>query len=107
MDHQAVMLVLIESGVAQKQEYVCPLTGRSIDIALPEQSIAIEVDGPTHYLSTGEPTGTTLLCNRVLRSAGWRVVSIPWFEWRALKSMDEKKAYIKRKIDASPDIVTT
>ena len=49
MDHQAVMLVLIESGVAHKQEYVCPLTGRSIDIALPEQSIAIEVDGPTHY----------------------------------------------------------
>ena len=106
-NHQAVMVVLSESGVAHKQEYFCLLAGRSIDIALLKQRIAIEVDGPKHYLSTGEPSGTTLLRNRVLRSAGWRVVSIPWFEWRALKSMDEKKAYIKRKIDASPDIVTT
>ncbi|KAG1673218.1 hypothetical protein FOA52_013098 [Chlamydomonas sp. UWO 241] len=54
----------------------------SIDIAvqLPDGSkLAVEVDGPTHFLSNAPtvPNGTTRLRNRLLEARGWRVVSVP------------------------------
>ncbi|KAG1672292.1 hypothetical protein FOA52_004307 [Chlamydomonas sp. UWO 241] len=59
----------------------------SIDIALQlpgsDQKLAVEADGPTHFLSntpTG-PTGATRLRNRLLEARGWRVVSVPVTEW--------------------------
>ena len=81
-----------------EQEHLCLQTGRIIDIALLDQRIAIEVDGPSHYLNTQRRTGTTLLRDRVLAGAGWRVVSIPFFELDALKSMSAQKEYIQRKL---------
>ncbi|KAG1672115.1 hypothetical protein FOA52_001702 [Chlamydomonas sp. UWO 241] len=54
----------------------------SIDIAvqLPDGSrLAVEVDGPHHFLSNqpGWLDGVTLLRNRLLKTRGWRVVSVP------------------------------
>lgn len=43
--------------------------------------LALEVDGPTHFLQPGAaPTGATKLKRRQLREAGWRLVSIPYWE---------------------------
>ncbi|KAG1655866.1 hypothetical protein FOA52_012516 [Chlamydomonas sp. UWO 241] len=58
----------------------------SIDIAvqLPGgQKLAMEVHGPTHFLSNAPtvPNGTTRLRTRVLEARGWRVVSVPVIEW--------------------------
>jgi hypothetical protein len=56
----------------------------SIDIAvqLPgNQKLAVEADGPTHFLSNGQPDGATRLRNRLLQARGWRVVSVPVTEW--------------------------
>ena len=99
-DHQAVMSVLGELGVAHEQEHFCLQTGRSIDIALLDRRIAIEVDGPSHFLNTQKRTDGTLLRNRVLKGAG-SVVSIPFFEWDALKSMSAQKEYIQRKLSST------
>ena len=33
-----------------KEEYLEPRTGYSLDLALPSSRIAIEVDGPSHFL---------------------------------------------------------
>ncbi|KAG1668968.1 hypothetical protein FOA52_001013 [Chlamydomonas sp. UWO 241] len=53
----------------------------SIDIALPggNKKLAVEADGPTHFLSNtpAVPTGATRLRNRLLEARGWRVVSVP------------------------------
>ncbi|AFZ79385.1 hypothetical protein BEWA_022330 [Theileria equi strain WA] len=57
----------------------------SIDIAICGESekIAIEVDGPYHYIlncetmDTSMRTGTTLLKERLLKSDGWIVISTP------------------------------
>ncbi len=48
------------------------------------RGIAIEVDGPTHFLNShpDELDGPTQLRNRLLESRGWRVVSVPVTEWQ-------------------------
>ena len=70
VDHKALMSVLRELGVAHEPEHLCLDIGRSIDIALLDRHIAIEVDGPTHFLNTQKRTGTTRFRNRVLSRAG-------------------------------------
>ena len=57
----------------------------SIDIALPESEqdgrpkTAVEVDGPSHFTSSGSKTGNTQLRDFLLEQRGWRVVSLPYF----------------------------
>ena len=64
-------------------------TGYSLDLALPSSRVAVEVDGPSHFLlpdSRGvrKPNGPTLLKRRLLAAAGWRVISVPFYEWDGL-----------------------
>jgi very-short-patch-repair endonuclease len=88
----------------------------SIDIANTDESIAIEVDGPPHYVTcidtvrgTDESSGSTRMANgmlqyqfgwtgeqqeingstalktRLLKSLGWKVIRLPFWEWDALR----------------------
>ncbi|KAG1672291.1 hypothetical protein FOA52_004306 [Chlamydomonas sp. UWO 241] len=74
----------------------------SIDIALQlpgsDQKLAVEVDGPTHFLSSAPtmPTGATRLRNRPLEARGWRVVSVPVKEWdrQAVKGGQAVREYL-------------
>jgi len=55
----------------------------SIDISLAAQApggerVAVEVDGPSHFTSSGSPKGSTLLRNFLLERRGWRVVCIAY-----------------------------
>ena len=45
--------------------------------------LAIECDGPHHYVHSGGglKTPATLQKVRLLEEQGWRVVSVPFFEW--------------------------
>ena len=45
--------------------------------------VAIEVDGPSHFCGR-TPTGATALKRRQLRAAGWALLPVPYWEWRAL-----------------------
>ena len=62
----------------------------AIDIANREKRIAIEVDGPFHFLSnvnekhrnTGRPSGTTMAKKRLLESLGWRTFNYSYLEHR-------------------------
>lgn len=49
-----------------------------IDIALPAQRIAVEVDGPHHYAANARdtPLGPTRLKHRLLRTLGWRLITV-------------------------------
>jgi RAP domain len=78
----------------------------SIDVANVEEKIAIEVDGPVHYVTciddvrgnhdrangklhyrcgwTGErqeANGATTLKTRLLKALGWKVIHLPFWEW--------------------------
>jgi very-short-patch-repair endonuclease len=81
----------------------------SIDIAIVEEKIAIEVDGPTHFilcidsisiLYPGnshqlqykyDANGATMLKQRLLTSMGWTVLNVPYWEWDKLRDDPRKE----------------
>jgi hypothetical protein len=65
--------------------------------------LAVEVDGPSHFLRAGGggararavPTGATRLKRRLLGALGYRVVSIPYWEWDAMRGDPAReRAYV-------------
>eukprot|EP00977_Amphora_coffeiformis_P021310 scaffold9178_cov176-Amphora_coffeaeformis.AAC.6 len=101
-----------------------PVEVLSIDIADVSRRIAIEVDGPAHFLSsisdlgagakgfrklnkgkleyqfnwTGENeriNGPTALKERLLKSLGWKVIHLPFWEWYALDGEEAEDAYCR------------
>lgn len=83
--HLNVSQSLALLGVEHEVEHMTAGDLFSVDIAIlgPEGSrIAVEVDGPYHYpVNSNKPLGHTIVRRRILRAGGWRVVSIPHFEW--------------------------
>ena len=60
------------------------------------QRIAIEIDGPSHFLrggTDGSATGATLLKRRQLGAFGWRLAVIPYWAWSKLKD-SERRQYL-------------
>ena len=54
----------------------------------PQSRLAIEVDGPSHFLHASQvPRGETLMKRRHLASQGLLVVPVPYWEWSALELM--------------------
>ena len=72
-------------GFRVEDEHRCKVSGYSIDalVALNNgERIAVEVDGPSHFVGRShQPTGSTLLKHRQLRYFGWRLRSVPYWEW--------------------------
>jgi len=63
--------------------------------------LAIEADGPWHFLRPGrQVNGETLARHRALAARGYVVVSVPWWEWHELKKSDQA-AYLSRKVEAA------
>lgn len=86
--------------------YPCPvwrsLVARSIPTTTPAhmtdicRRVAVEADGPWHYsLSRPHvPLAHSVMKWRCLSLRGWRVLSIPFFEWKALGGDAEKRDYM-------------
>jgi hypothetical protein len=100
------------------QEEVWIEVGYSLDFVVEwrGRQVAIEVDGPSHFVKR-KPTGATMIKHRQLRHLGWRLVSIPYWEWNELaealvtpgqglgaaKALRERqKAYIKNGLACLP-----
>eukprot|EP00808_Paulinella_micropora_P021668 g38434.t1 len=87
-----------EMGLMPEEEL--SVHGLLVDLAFPEEKIAIEVDGPSHFCRSANgmvPTGATRAKQRLLSRAGWRVVNVPWFEWSDLGT-SERALYLQRKL---------
>ena len=64
------------------------------------RKVAMEVDGPSHFLAgTREPKGATVMKRRILEALGYHVVSVPYWEWYQLRGDDDKMAYVRRLLD--------
>ena len=66
---------------------------------------ATEVDGPSHFLRDNAhgnhcPNGSTQLKQRLLQAAGWRLVSVPFYEWDRLMGTQEQHEYLQRLVSA-------
>ena len=83
-----------------EEEHLEPRTGYSLDLALPSSRVAVEVDGPSHFLlpdgrGVRRPNGPTLLKRRLLAAAGWRVISVPFYEWDGFATAKERQTYLQ------------
>ena len=63
--------------------------GYSVDYALVDERIAIEVDGPSHFARSGDGAGRrlvgkTVIKRRQLAALGWRLLSITQDDWDPL-----------------------
>lgn len=73
----------------------------------PERRIAVEMDGPTHFVGSGPPdvfpNGSSAFKRRLLARLGWRLVHVPWWEWEALgqPTSDVHVAYLRAKLQVA------
>ncbi|KAJ1638648.1 hypothetical protein T492DRAFT_575835, partial [Pavlovales sp. CCMP2436] len=85
--HLDVSAELARMGIAHKNELsVAQLGYRAVRTATADRAgIAIEVDGPTHYLDERRLRPASEMIQRHLALAGWAVLAVPYWEWDALK----------------------
>ena len=76
-------------GKDHEIEYLTSDACFSIDIAIPSEHIALEIDGPQHFTRSEEPLGDTLARNDLLKARGWRVITVPYFAWPQDKAMQK------------------
>jgi hypothetical protein len=68
-----------------------------------DRPIAIEVDGPSHfYVNSTKYTAYTKLKHRLLTRMGYRVLHVPYFEWRKLRGARERENYLREKLKEEP-----
>jgi hypothetical protein len=72
----------------------------AIDMACRNKMVAIEFDGPSHFLrevGSGKvwnlENGATKAKHRFLELLGWKVIKIPYFDWGEANSVEEKKFF--------------
>lgn len=65
--------------------------------------VAIEVDGPSHfYVNSTKYTAYTKLKHRLLTRMGYKVLHVPYFEWKKLKGPRDRENYLKEKLKEEP-----
>jgi hypothetical protein len=68
-----------------------------------DRPVAIEVDGPSHfYVNTTKYTAYTKLKHRLLTRMGYKVLHVPYFEWRKLKGAKARQEYLREKLKEEP-----
>eukprot|EP00930_Biecheleria_cincta_P057186 TRINITY_DN4315_c0_g1_i1.p1 TRINITY_DN4315_c0_g1~~TRINITY_DN4315_c0_g1_i1.p1 ORF type:complete len:342 (+),score=59.70 TRINITY_DN4315_c0_g1_i1:43-1026(+) len=68
-----------------------------------DRPIAIEVDGPSHfYANSKRYTAYTKLKHRLLTRMGYKVLHVPYFEWRRLRGAKEREEYMRAKLLEEP-----
>jgi hypothetical protein len=78
-----------------------------IDCASRERNIAIEFDGPSHFLRSagsrklaGIENGPTKAKRRFLRSVGWAVINISYLEWSEAGTREGKQTLLKSRLES-------
>jgi len=95
--HGDVSASLTHMGVAHVNEHWCERTERCVDISIEGVApVAVEVDGPTHFLQDGRHNGSTLLRNRMLAAHGWRVVVVDYRVWSEQQTEALREQYLRR-----------
>ena len=85
-------------GVAYVEEHIIE-EGYSIDMCIPSKGVCIEVDGPYHFCQDLTLNGPTRLKQRQLQNLGWKLVSVPHFEWQPLRrDPAQENAYLTEKL---------
>jgi len=118
MAHKETASIIGELGVPHVVERLTDDGYFSVDVYLPDGDVALEVDGPHHFVNisvggegvapddasqlakrkTSTRTANTELRDMFLARRHHAVVSVPWFEWDELRGREEKKVYVAEKL---------
>ena len=96
--HSDVVREIRSRGVQVQEEHRCETSGYSIDALVTlnnGEQVAVEVDGPSHFVGRSkQPAGPTLLKHRQLRRFGWRLETVPYWEWVRDKQLPHSLAQL-------------
>eukprot|EP00392_Amoebophrya_sp_AT5.2_P012820 g12927.t1 len=68
-----------------------------------DRPIAIEVDGPSHFYANSQRyTAYSKLKHRLLTRMGYKVLHVPYFDWRRLRGAKEREDYMRQKLKEEP-----
>lgn len=68
-----------------------------------DRPIAIEVDGPSHFYANSQRyTAYSKLKHRLLTRMGYKVLHVPYFDWRRLRGAKEREDYMRKKLQEEP-----
>ena len=83
--------VALASLELRLEEEVVLHEGYSLDFVVVwrGERVGVEVDGPFHFIDH-EPNGATQLKRRQLRHLGWRLVSVPYWEWDEVDASSQR-----------------
>ena len=110
--HTEIASILGELGIPHEVERLTSDGYFSVDVYMPDNDIALEVDGPTHFMSSAGEEGTPVDAPRTARTKRTDlrdmflarrhrvVLSVPWFEYAELndKGAAEKIEYVVAKL---------
>jgi hypothetical protein len=107
-NHRQLASIIGDLGVPYEVECLADDGNFSVDVFLTVDDVAVEFDGPTHFINTSDndaaprtrKTMKTELRDMFLRRRYRTVLSVPHFEWEVLRGSAEKKAYVEMKLRA-------
>ena len=81
----------------------------SFDIYLPDHDVAVEFDGPFHFLHASDrardkntvltKNGSTKLRDLFLAKRCSRLLTVPYFEWNNLNTSEMQRNYVREKLE--------
>ena len=86
--------------------------GFSLDLAQPESMLAVEVNGPSHYLQDALSgkyvvNGATKFKSRLLRSFGWTVIHISHLDWNNKSTLERRQLIAAKLADVALPVAKT
>jgi hypothetical protein len=94
----------VGSDVIENGAMIIDIAGRTADGVL----VAVEADGPWHFRQPdGELDGPTQYRNRALAVQGYRLVSVPYYDWGKLQGVEQQQQYLPRRLQKAHVISAT
>ncbi|OQS06251.1 hypothetical protein THRCLA_01702 [Thraustotheca clavata] len=96
--HKQISKTLTHMKISHSNEHILS-QGYSIDIALIDEKIGIEVNGPMHYQLRRNPTenylmGSTLLKMRHLQQEGWTILQVSHMDFTKLPTPKQRQDFL-------------
>ena len=106
---KALARIIGELGFRYKMEHLSSDNYFSFDIYLPDHDVAVEFDGPFHFLHASDrardkntvltKNGSTKLRDLFLAKRCSRLLTVPYFEWQNLNTSEMRRNYVREKLE--------
>ncbi|EPS71702.1 hypothetical protein M569_03053, partial [Genlisea aurea] len=91
-----VLRLLVSTGLDWAKEYDMEEEGYTLDAALVDRKVALEIDGPTHFSrNSGAPLGHTMVKRRCIGAAGWKLVCVEHRKWEEVEGEAQQMQYLR------------